>query len=107
MVPFHPLPPLRPASTNLPDVLAYQFVSKAWTHPKITPFRLAFFLITGALGIAKAILVSKGLTASSTTVEWVTGVVVALMWVILQDLQDNDVHSMLRCGCNLYSDSSS
>jgi hypothetical protein len=49
------------------------------THPKLTPYRLAFFLSTGGLGITKAILVWNGATASSTTVEWVTGVVAALM----------------------------
>lgn len=69
-----------------------------WTHPKITPFRLAFILTTAGLGISKAILVSNGKTASSTTVEWITGVVVAIMWVILSISCDDEVDSMLKCG---------
>lgn len=50
--------------------------------PKITPFHLIFILTNGGLGILKTVLVSKGKTVSSTTVEWITGVVVALMYVI-------------------------
>jgi hypothetical protein len=74
--------------------------SRPWTHPKITPFRLAFMFTTGGLGIAKAALVSNGKTASSTTVEWITGVVVALMWVILRVSCDYEADTMLSGCCN-------
>lgn len=50
--------------------------------PKVTPFHLIFIFTNGGLGVAKAVLVSKGKTASSITVEWITGVVVALVYVI-------------------------
>lgn len=49
------------------------------THPRLTPYRIAFILTTAGLGTIKAVLVSKNDTISSTTVEWITGVVVALM----------------------------
>lgn len=48
-------------------------------YPNLTLYRLVFFVTTGGLGITKAVLVSKNEAASSTTVEWVAGVVVALM----------------------------
>lgn len=51
----------------------------AWVRPKVTPFHLTFMLTIGGLGITKAALVSRGDTASSITVEWITGVVLALM----------------------------
>lgn len=54
----------------------------SWTHPKITPFHLTFFITTGGLGIAKAVLVSENDIASSITFEWIAGVVVALVYVI-------------------------
>ena len=38
-------------------------------------------LTTAGLGIGKAVLVSRNQTVSSTTFEWITGVVVALMYV--------------------------
>lgn len=50
-------------------------------HPKLTLYRLTFIVTTGGLGIAKATLVSKGQTTSSITMEWITGVIVALRWV--------------------------
>ncbi|KAF5329620.1 hypothetical protein D9619_009242 [Psilocybe cf. subviscida] len=73
-------------------------MKEAWTHPKLTPFRLAFILTTGGLGIAKAVLVSKGRTAISTTVEWITGVFVALRFQFLGSCEYNDTRPRyLKC----------
>ncbi|KAF5309190.1 hypothetical protein D9619_012835 [Psilocybe cf. subviscida] len=60
--------------------------SSSW-HPKVTPYRLAFILTTGGLGIAKAVLISGGRAASSTTIEWVAGVVVALSFQLSGPLE--------------------
>lgn len=65
--------------TSPPDVAL--FPPPRWL-PKITPYRVAFILTTAGLGIAKAVLVSRDETASSITVEWITGVAVALVSVI-------------------------
>lgn len=54
-----------------------------WIHPPITPFRLAFIFTTLGFGIAKAVLVSTGDSTSSTTIDWVAGVLIALMLVFI------------------------
>lgn len=52
-------------------------INPCW-HPRVTPFRLMFVISTTTIGIAKAILVSKGNAIGSTTAEWIGGVILAL-----------------------------
>ncbi|KAF5309143.1 hypothetical protein D9619_012841 [Psilocybe cf. subviscida] len=59
-------------------------------YPRMTPYRLAFFATTGGLGITKAVLVSKNETVSSITVEWITGVVMALVFQFLGSCEYNN-----------------
>ncbi|KDR80015.1 hypothetical protein GALMADRAFT_222932 [Galerina marginata CBS 339.88] len=56
----------------------------AW-HPKVTPYRLLFLSTTIALGTAKAILTYQGKAMISTTLEWIAGVVLSLLFYILGD----------------------
>lgn len=60
-----------------------RYLERVWRYPRVTPYRLVVMLTTAGLGIAKAVVVSRNQTVSSITIEWITGVVVALLYVAL------------------------
>ena len=45
-------------------------------HPKVTPYRFLVLFTTVGLGAAKAFAVSRNLVLVSTSLEWVTSVIV-------------------------------
>ncbi|KDR79350.1 hypothetical protein GALMADRAFT_137197 [Galerina marginata CBS 339.88] len=55
--------------------------SRPW-HPKITPYRLAFISTTLVLGTTKAVLTQQGRTIAPITLEWISGVLLALVFYI-------------------------
>jgi hypothetical protein len=72
-------------------------------HPKVTAYRLSFTAVTLGLGTSKAITsTTKGCgSAMSTTIEWISGVVVLLVQVFrssysLLDLFTNNALSELQ-----------
>ncbi|KAH9481040.1 hypothetical protein JR316_0005559 [Psilocybe cubensis] len=56
-------------------------------HPKMTPYRLVVLLTTIGLGTAKAIMAHCGNSIVSTTLEWISGV---LLFLILHGLSGYD-----------------
>ncbi|KAJ7141345.1 hypothetical protein C8R44DRAFT_763235 [Mycena epipterygia] len=56
-------------------------------HPRLTGYRILFFLLTAGFGAIKAFFSYKGQTTSPTTLDWVYGVVVvsALYWLGLYE----------------------
>lgn len=48
-------------------------------HPKLTPYRLTVILTTIGLGTVKLVEVYNGNDTGTTTLEWISGVVVFLL----------------------------
>lgn len=73
---IHRYPQPMPASgqSDLPTPLTVQ----KW-HPKLTPYRLLALGTTVAVGTAKAVAAQKGDNGASTTLEWISGVVIFLV----------------------------
>ncbi|KAJ7497710.1 hypothetical protein FB451DRAFT_1017304 [Mycena latifolia] len=57
------------------------------THPRLTGYRILFFLLTAGFGAVKAFSSYRGQTTAPTTLDWVYGVVVvsALYWLGLYE----------------------
>ncbi|KDR84522.1 hypothetical protein GALMADRAFT_133798 [Galerina marginata CBS 339.88] len=49
-------------------------------HPKITPYRLLTLTTTVGFGTWKTVSTQEGSTTTSTTIEWVTGTLLALLF---------------------------
>ena len=80
-------PPYSPsrATVDLPSTGGVDGVRRieGW-HPKITPYRLLVTALTIGLGTAKAVAsTSDGGSATSVTIEWVTGIVMLLLCVFI------------------------
>ncbi|PPQ83886.1 hypothetical protein CVT25_000630 [Psilocybe cyanescens] len=90
----HVVYPSNPSHTGYPsyppyhDSLSNQ-TRKAW-HPKITPYRLAILTTTVGLGTAKAIVTQKGGAIVSTTLEWVAGMLLSLLFLVLSDYESRE-----------------
>ena len=77
------LQPLEPTkATDLNQESHYDPTSPRlrW-HPKISPYRLMVFSIPLVIGTAKAVSSQKGNVTVPITLEWISGVVVFLVWV--------------------------
>jgi len=58
-------------------------MEQARWQPKLTPYRFLVLLSTIGLGSAKAYAVSQNLNLVATSIEWVSGVLVFSMYVLL------------------------
>ena len=68
---------LRPTET-----FAFDEVPVRW-HPKITLYRLVVLLTTMCLGVSKAMMSARGAVVVSVTLEWVSGVAVFVLCVVV------------------------
>ncbi|KDR80050.1 hypothetical protein GALMADRAFT_242266 [Galerina marginata CBS 339.88] len=89
------MPTLLPSTVEQPP--------RQW-HPKITPYRLTFLLTTIALGTTKAIATYHGQSVMSTTMEWISGVIVSLIFYFLDyyDSPENEPNYLtwfFTCDC--------
>lgn len=69
------------ASLRPPGTHAIVLVSgQAW-HPKLTPYRLLSILLPVCLGTIKAVALQQGKQNEPITLEWISGVVVFILYV--------------------------
>lgn len=65
------------------------YISHSKWHPKISPYRLWVIATTVGFGTAKSVSVRTGDASIPTTLEWIAGTVIFLMWDIVLILDFN------------------
>ena len=84
--------------------LAFDEVPVRW-HPKITLYRLVVLLTTMCLGVSKAMMSARGAVVVSVTLEWVSGVAVFVLCVVVFMLVSFKADSYHRLyGIGLYDE---
>ena len=78
----------RTRTTDLENGLPYDptLPRLSW-HPKISPYRFMVFSIPLTIGTVKAVLSLKGSITTPTTLEWISGVVIFVVWVAFNNLK--------------------
>ena len=73
-------------TTNLNDGLPHNptLPRPSW-FPKISPYRFMVLSIPLAIGTVKAALSLKGSATTPTTLEWISGIVIYLLWVVFNN----------------------
>jgi hypothetical protein len=81
-----------------PEISSFNEVPVRW-HPKITVYRLIVLLTTICLGVGKAIMSAKGAVVVPVPLEWVSGVAVFVLCVVVIILVSfkADFHHRLYC----------
>jgi hypothetical protein len=87
-----------------PETFSFDEVPVRW-HPKITVYRLVVLLTTICLGVGKAITSARGAVIVPTTLEWVSGVAVFVLCVVMIMLVSFKADSYHRLyGIGLYDE---